>query len=61
MTTPPPLAIDDLPEQMRVRRRKRERMLSTGPHPYPVGVPRTRTLREIRDAYDGLAPDVGTG
>ncbi|HZA18783.1 MAG TPA: OB-fold nucleic acid binding domain-containing protein, partial [Pseudonocardiaceae bacterium] len=46
---------------MRVRRHKRERMLATGPHPYPVQVPRTRTLREVRDAYDGLAPDVGTG
>ena len=61
VTTQPSLASDELPEQMRVRRHKRERMLATGPHPYPVGVPRTRTLREIRDAYDGLAPDEETG
>jgi lysyl-tRNA synthetase class 2 len=60
VTTQPSLESDELPEQMRVRRHKRERMLATGPHPYPVQVPRTRTLREIRDAYDGLAPDVGT-
>ena len=56
-----PPAADDLPDQMRVRRRKRERMLASGPHPYPVHVPRTRTLREIRDAYVGLPPDSVTG
>jgi lysyl-tRNA synthetase class 2 len=43
---------------------KRERMLASGPHPYPVpslsGVPRTRTLREIRDAHVGLPPDTVT-
>ncbi len=61
VTPQPCSAIDDLPEQMRVRRYKRERMLAAGTHPYPVQVPRTRTLREIRDAYEGLAPDVGTG
>jgi lysyl-tRNA synthetase class 2 len=52
---------DDLPDQMRVRRHKRERMLASGPHPYPVAVPRTRTLKEIRDAYVGLPPDAVTG
>ncbi|HEY6423973.1 MAG TPA: lysine--tRNA ligase [Pseudonocardiaceae bacterium] len=46
---------------MRVRRQKRERMLTAGPHPYPVEVPRTRTLREIRDAHAGLPPDTDTG
>ncbi|MGH3366579.1 MAG: lysine--tRNA ligase [Nocardioidaceae bacterium] len=53
---------DDLPEQMRVRRDKRERMLATGRQPYPVEVPLTHTLRQIRDAYDdaGLAPDTRT-
>jgi lysyl-tRNA synthetase class 2 len=54
---------DDLPEQMRVRREKRERLLSTGQEPYPVEVPRTHTLRQIREAYDdaGLEPDTHTG
>ncbi|MDQ4102254.1 MAG: lysine--tRNA ligase [Actinomycetota bacterium] len=46
---------------MKVRRHKRERMLATGTDPYPVEVPRTRTLREIRDAYVGLPPDTVTG
>ncbi len=36
-------------------------MLAAGPHPYPVAVPRTRTLREIRDAYADLPVDTATG
>ncbi len=58
---PPPG--DDLPEQIRVRREKRERLLATGPPPYPVTVPRTHTLAEVRQAYDGreLPPDTRTG
>jgi lysyl-tRNA synthetase, class II len=54
---------DDLPEQMRVRRDKRERMLAEGRDPYPVEVARTHTLRQVRGAYDhaGLAPDTHTG
>jgi lysyl-tRNA synthetase, class II len=54
-------AEDDLPDQMRVRRAKRERMLASGPDPYPVEVPRTRSLKQIREAYAGLAPDAVTG
>jgi lysyl-tRNA synthetase class 2 len=61
VSTQPPPAADDLPDQMRVRRHKRERMLATGAQPYPVAVPRTRTLREIRDAHVGLPPDTVTG
>jgi lysyl-tRNA synthetase class 2 len=61
VTTQLPPPADDLPDQMRVRRRKRERMLASGPDAYPVQVPRTRTLREIRDAYVGLPPDSVTG
>ena len=57
----PSPAAPDLPEQIRVRRQKRERMLATGPHPYPVQVPRTRTLRDIRDAYADLPADTATG
>ncbi|MGH3922182.1 MAG: lysine--tRNA ligase, partial [Pseudonocardiaceae bacterium] len=61
MTTQPSLVSEDLPEQLRVRWQKRERMLATGTPPYPVQVPRTRTLREIRDAYSGLPVDTATG
>ncbi len=52
---------DDLPEQLRVRREKRERLLAGGTDPYPVTVPRTRSLREVREAYPGLPPDTATG
>jgi lysyl-tRNA synthetase class 2 len=58
---------DDLPEQMRVRRDKRERLIAEGREAYPVTVERTHTLAEIRAKYDGplergeLAPDTHTG
>ncbi len=52
---------DDLPEQMRVRRDKRERLLTAGIDPYPVGVERTATLAEIRNRYPDLAPNAETG
>ena len=52
---------DDLPEQMRVRRDKRERLLSSGIAPYPVTVPRTHSLAEVRRAFADLAPDTKTG
>jgi lysyl-tRNA synthetase, class II len=53
---------DDLPEQMRVRREKRERLIESGHPPYPVNVQRTHTLSEIREKYDGagLEPDTRT-
>ncbi|MGZ8737026.1 MAG: lysine--tRNA ligase [Nocardioides sp.] len=58
---------DDLPEQMRVRRDKRERLIAEGREAYPVTVERTHTLAEIRAKYDGplergeLEPDTHTG
>ncbi len=54
---------DDLPEQMRVRRDKRERLVAEGLPPYPVVVDRTHTLKQVRAAYDGrgLEPDTRTG
>ena len=58
---------DDLPEQMRVRREKRERLLESGQEAYPVHVERTHTLAEIRAQHDPLlergelAPDTRTG
>jgi lysyl-tRNA synthetase class 2 len=56
-----PASEDDLPEQMRVRRDKRAAMLAKGVDPYPVQVPRTHTLWEIRDAYPDLPSDTPTG
>ncbi|BBZ02454.1 lysine--tRNA ligase [Mycolicibacterium chitae] len=51
----------DLPEQFRIRQAKRERLLSEGHDPYPVVVPRTHSLAEIRAAYPDLEPDAQTG
>jgi lysyl-tRNA synthetase, class II len=60
---PPATVEDDLPEQMRVRREKRERLVESGRSPYPNVVQRTHTLTEIRETYDGqqLEPDTRTG
>ena len=58
---------EDLPEQMRVRREKRERLIASGTDPYPVQVTRTHSLSQIRDGYDAaltsgaLGPDARTG
>ena len=59
----PTVPADDLPEQMRVRREKRQRMLDKGVSPYPLVVPYTRTIREIVAAHDAeaLGPDAHTG
>jgi len=52
---------DHLPEQMKVRLDKRQRLLDAGVDPYPVGFPRTATIAEVRARYPGLAPDTHTG
>ena len=38
----------DLPEQLRIRREKRQRILESGKDAYPVEVPRTHSLAEVR-------------
>lgn len=38
----------DLPEQLRIRREKRQRILESGKAAYPVEVPRTHSLAEVR-------------
>lgn len=52
---------DDLPEQLRIRREKRAGLIERGIEPYPVGVPRTLLLAEVRAKYASLAIDVATG
>lgn len=60
-------AVDDLPEQMQVRREKRQRILDSGREAYPIDVGRTHTIKEIRAAWDpqleagALEPDTRTG
>lgn len=46
---------DELPEQMRVRREKRERLIERGDEAYPVSVPVTHTIAAVRAAYAHLA------
>nr|6AQH_A Chain A, Lysine--tRNA ligase [Mycolicibacterium thermoresistibile ATCC 19527]6AQH_B Chain B, Lysine--tRNA ligase [Mycolicibacterium thermoresistibile ATCC 19527]6AQH_C Chain C, Lysine--tRNA ligase [Mycolicibacterium thermoresistibile ATCC 19527]6AQH_D Chain D, Lysine--tRNA ligase [Mycolicibacterium thermoresistibile ATCC 19527] len=59
--TPPESVDPDLPEQFRIRQAKRADLLAQGRQPYPVDVPRTHTLLEIRQAYPDLPVDARTG
>jgi lysyl-tRNA synthetase, class II len=52
---------DDLPEQMRVRLAKADRLRKSGTEPYPVSYPRTDTIAEVRRRYADLATDTATG
>ncbi len=52
---------DQLPEQVRIRREKLDRLKAKGIDPYPVGYPRTHTLAEVRALAGELAPDTRTG
>jgi lysyl-tRNA synthetase, class II len=51
----------DLPEQIRVRRGKRQAMLDAGIDPYPVRVPVTHTLAQVRERWGGLEAGEETG
>ncbi|MDQ3503620.1 MAG: lysine--tRNA ligase [Actinomycetota bacterium] len=62
MSEPPlPPAPDDLPEQVRIRREKYDRLLAKGDSPYPLGAPRTTSLAALRETYADLATDTSTG
>lgn len=53
---------DDVPEQLRVRRAKYDRLIADPERaPFPVGVARTHTLAEVRAAYPDLAAGTETG
>jgi lysyl-tRNA synthetase class 2 len=58
---PAPDPAEDLPEQMRVRRSKRDRLLGEGVEAYPVTFDRTDTLAEIRSRYAELPTDTASG
>jgi lysyl-tRNA synthetase class 2 len=51
----------DLPEQMRVRREKLDRLRAAGVDPYPVGYPRTTCAAALREKYADLPADTSTG
>ncbi|PKW27903.1 lysine--tRNA ligase [Phycicoccus duodecadis] len=51
---PDPAPVEtDLPEQLRIRREKRERLLAAG-EAYPVSVPRTHSLEQVREHWGHL-------
>ena len=55
MTEPvDPIVDADLPEQIQIRRAKRERLLASGRQAYPVGVARTSSLEQVRAAHADL-------
>lgn len=47
--------VDDTPEQVRVRANKRQAMLDAGIDPYPVVLPITSTIKQVRQKHEGLA------
>jgi lysyl-tRNA synthetase class 2 len=53
--------VEDVVEQQRVRMVKRETMLDAGVSPYPVTLPITHTIAEVRDHYGELGPEEKTG
>jgi lysyl-tRNA synthetase class 2 len=52
---------ENIPEQMRVRLGKRQRLLEAGVEPYPVGFERTATAAALREKYGELPADTFTG
>ncbi len=54
-------ADEDLPEQMRIRREKRARLLADGGDAYPVAVQRTHSLADLRTHFGDLPVDTATG
>lgn len=60
MTSPPPPS-DDLPQQMRIRREKLQRMREAGVEPYAFGYPRTTSIAAVRARHVDLAADERTG
>lgn len=52
---------EDLPEQMRIRRAKRDALAASGMDPYPVSLPITHSIDAIRAQYPDLPTDSHTG
>lgn len=49
---------DELPEQLRIRREKRQRLIEAGTEAYPVVVDRTTSIKDLRAKYNVLAEGV---
>ena len=61
MPAPIPPLPDDVPEQVRVRREKYDRLVAAGTPPYPLGYPRTAGLAEVRDRFGHLQAEQESG
>jgi lysyl-tRNA synthetase class 2 len=59
--TPPEPTEEELSEQAQVRRAKRDRLIERGDGAYPVSLPITHTIPEVRAAYPDLQADASTG
>ena len=57
----PELSEEELSEQTRVRLGKRERLISSGAEAYPVGLPITATIPDVRAKHDALETDTASG
>ncbi|MFF1560633.1 bifunctional lysylphosphatidylglycerol synthetase/lysine--tRNA ligase LysX [Streptomyces sp. NPDC058279] len=55
-------AAERLPEQVRVRHAKLDRIRASGTDPYPVGIPqRTHTVARLEEVHPGYPPGTRTG
>jgi lysyl-tRNA synthetase class 2 len=53
--------VDDVPEQIRIRQAKRADLLDRGIDPYPVDLPITHSLAQVRAKHDGLPAQAHSG
>jgi lysyl-tRNA synthetase class 2 len=51
----------DVPEQMQIRRAKRARILQEHGEAYPVSLPITHSIADLRKSYGELEPEAATG
>ncbi len=49
--------VNDVPEQLRIRREKRDRLLESGVEAYPVSVERTIGLKDLRQQFRVIDPE----
>jgi lysyl-tRNA synthetase class 2 len=61
VTEQQPTVDADLPEQVRIRREKYDRLVAAGTPPYLLGYPRTTSVAAVREKHEGLEADATTG
>ena len=59
-TPEPELTAEEVSEQKAVRMAKREKLMELGVGAYPVSVPVTDTIAEVRERFGGLEPEAKT-